>query len=114
MTEQLLTFSRKEKERREPVYLHNLINEVVNFLEHSIDKQISVKTGFEAEHPIILGDHSQLGNAILNIAINAKDAMPNGGILLVVLVAGVFLFIKNKKSAKRFTRSRKATITIRS
>ncbi|MFW5860471.1 MAG: PAS domain-containing hybrid sensor histidine kinase/response regulator [Planctomycetota bacterium] len=79
LTRQLLAFSRKQDHQRLPVDLHQIIQEVVLVLEHSLDKRITVHQQLAASHPTVLGDPSQIQSAILNLAINARDAMPEGG-----------------------------------
>ncbi|NLE02258.1 MAG: response regulator, partial [Fibrobacter sp.] len=54
-------------------------HEVVILLQHSIDKNISIETDLQAENSCISGDPSQVQNALLNLALNARDAMPEGG-----------------------------------
>jgi len=75
----LTTFARKGQLQKVPVNLHQLIGEVGQMLERTLDKQISVKQDFHAEAATALGDPSQLRSAILNLALNARDAMPHGG-----------------------------------
>ncbi len=79
LTSQLLAFARKGDYQSIPVNIHELITEVVMFLEHSIDKRIHIVMRPEANSPIVKGDPSQLQNVLLNLALNARDAMPNGG-----------------------------------
>jgi CheY-like chemotaxis protein len=79
LTAHLLAFARKGKFLAVPVDLHDIINEVVALLERSIDKQIHITLGLGAHPPTTLGDPSQLQNCFLNLALNARDAMPNGG-----------------------------------
>jgi len=61
--------------------MNYVLNEVIGIFSHTVDKKIILKQNFNANNSIVNGDPSQLQNAILNIAINARDAMPNGGIL---------------------------------
>ena len=75
LTEKLLAFSRKSEYKRVPIDIHMLLTEVINMLEHSIDKKITIGKKFDAKEPRIVGDPSQLQNALLNLAINARDAM---------------------------------------
>ncbi|HBC87743.1 MAG TPA: hypothetical protein DCZ94_12365 [Lentisphaeria bacterium] len=82
LTRDLLAFSRKGKMRSIPVNIHEEIEEVVSMLERSIDKRIEIKRILKAIPSSVIGDPSQLQNALLNIAINARDAMPNGGELI--------------------------------
>ena len=79
---QLLAFARKGKYQSIPVNLHSGIMEVTIMLKHSIDKRINIKNNFNADPPYTLGDPTQIQNALLNLALNARDAMPAGGELL--------------------------------
>jgi len=81
LTSQLLAFSRKGKYRNVPVDMHRIIFEVVNLLQHSIDKKIEVRQNLRANPAETMGDPSQLQSTVLNLALNARDAMPNGGTL---------------------------------
>ena len=56
--------------------------EVVSLLSHSIDKRIRIVQHFKATEATIQGDATQLQIAILNIALNARDAKPSGGDLI--------------------------------
>ncbi len=82
LTRDLLAFSRKGKYLTGPVHIHKVIEEVVSILEHSIDKRVEIKIILKANPATIMGDGSQIQNALLNLAINARDAMPNGGELV--------------------------------
>jgi PAS domain S-box-containing protein len=79
LTRQLLAFARKGKYQTVPVNMHTVIDEVVELLRHSIDKRIVIRKGLFAETPMVTGDQAQLQNAILNLVLNARDAMPDGG-----------------------------------
>lgn len=79
LTQSLLAFSRRGKRRSEQVDVHALIGEVVMLLVHTIDKRIVVKPDFRASSPTVQGDPAQLQNALLNLALNARDAMVGGG-----------------------------------
>lgn len=59
--------------------VHRVIAEVVTLLEHSIDKRIRIVQTLAASPSSVLGDPSQIQNAILNLGLNARDAMPSGG-----------------------------------
>ncbi len=82
LTAQLLAFSRQGKYQDIIVDIHNVIHEVVSMLQHSIDKRIVIKQHLNANPPATTGDPTQLQNAILNLALNARDAMPRGGDLI--------------------------------
>ena len=81
LTRKLLAFARKGRVLSEPVDLHAIILEVVGLLQHSLDKMITLRTRLEAERSVVMGDPTQLQNAFMNMAINARDAMPEGGTL---------------------------------
>ena len=79
LTRQLLGFARKGKFQIVPVDLHAVIQEVVNLLERTIDKNIRIDMDLQAENAVVLGDPAQLQQVFLNLAVNARDAMPDGG-----------------------------------
>jgi PAS domain S-box-containing protein len=79
LTRQLLAFSRKGQHRQTPLDVHDAIREVVEILKHSIDKRIAIRRHVDAPESTVLGDPTQIQNALLNLALNARDAMPDGG-----------------------------------
>lgn len=79
LTSQLLTFSRKSNSDMMTVNIHQIIVEAAEMLARTIDRRILLKLHLNATYPNVMGDSTQLQNAILNVAINARDAMPNGG-----------------------------------
>lgn len=81
LTKKLLTFARKENINLNPVNLHDSINSTISILERTIDRKINIKVNFLADYSIISGDESLLQNALLNLGINAANAMPSGGSL---------------------------------
>ena len=81
LTRKLLAFARKGKTVSTPIDIHNSIKEAVAILERSIDKRIKIEVNLDADQSTIIGDPSLLQNAFLNLGINARDAMPDGGTL---------------------------------
>jgi two-component system cell cycle sensor histidine kinase/response regulator CckA len=79
LTSQLLAFARKRSRLSEPVDLHRLVNEVVSLLRHSFDKRITIRQRFGNGPHVTTGDPTQLQSVLLNLAINARDAMRQGG-----------------------------------
>ncbi|MDC7240893.1 MAG: response regulator, partial [Spirochaetales bacterium] len=77
----LLAFSRRGKAVSTAIDVHSVIHSVISILERSIDRKISIETKLDSDHVLIVGDPSLLQNAFLNMAINARDAMPDGGVL---------------------------------
>lgn len=82
LTEQLLGFARKGKHQNVPVDLHDTVREAIDLLNRTIDKRISIKQHFHVEKATVLGDPGQMQQVLLNLAINARDAMPTGGDLV--------------------------------
>ncbi len=89
LTQKLLAFARKGHYRAVPVDLRAVIAETLAILEHSIDKRIALVQKIHAPETVILGDPTQVQSALLNMALNSRDAMPDGGTLTFeVAVAG--------------------------
>jgi two-component system, cell cycle sensor histidine kinase and response regulator CckA len=83
LTKQLLAFARLGNHRREPVDLHAGVEEVIALLARTLDKSIRIERRLGAARHAVLGDPGQLQQVILNLAVNARDAMPAGGTLTV-------------------------------
>jgi PAS domain S-box-containing protein len=83
LTQKLLAFSRKGQYISTSINIHSIIDEVVTILERSIDKRIVIKKELLARKSMVLGDPSQLQSGILNLCLNARDAMPNGGSMFI-------------------------------
>ncbi len=83
LTSQLLAFSRIQRIRLAPVSVNRVIDNMRLMLRHTIGSGIGINTQFCAEVEWALCDENQLENAILNLAINARDAMPDGGTLTI-------------------------------
>jgi len=81
LTQQLLAFARKGQRREELVDLDELVAEVKLLLGRSIDKRIEVVHERAAEPAATRGDSTFLQSALLNLGLNARDAMPHGGTL---------------------------------
>ena len=80
---QLLAFSRKGKRFIQTVEVHQLIDDVVEILKRTLDRKISVRCRKEAHSSAVEGDPGQIQQVLMNLCINAKDAMPEGGRLLL-------------------------------
>ena len=81
LTSKLLTFSRKRDYQKTEFDIHNVIHETVSILELTIDRLIQIDLNLLAKKSIIKGDTSEIQNVCLNLALNARDAMPEGGVL---------------------------------
>jgi PAS domain S-box-containing protein len=83
LTRQLLTFARKEEIIETPVNINTLIMDTLHMFERSVSKQIVVETHLSVEPPKVKGDEGQIQQALLNLFLNARDAMPEGGTVTV-------------------------------
>ena len=79
LTGQLLAFARKGKVLSAPIDLHGSIAEVIGLLSRTIDRRISIEQDLAADPAVTVGDPAQLQTALLNLAINARDAMAGTG-----------------------------------
>jgi PAS domain S-box-containing protein len=83
LTRQLLTFARKSTPQFRPILVNDIIEETLRLFERSIDKSIVIKKVLSNDVAIIKGDDGQIQQAILNLLINARDAMQNGGTVTI-------------------------------
>lgn len=82
VTRQLLAFARRGKYDERPVDVSSLIREVARLIRRTFDRGIVIDVSVEPDL-VVVGDRSQLDQVIMNLFINARDAMPQGGQLLV-------------------------------
>ena len=82
LSRQLLNISRKEDLLTIPADLHGIISEVINLLYHSIPKNIEIISSLNANISTVLGDPGLFQSLFLNLGLNARDAMPDGGNLI--------------------------------
>jgi len=83
LTSQLLTFSRQRERNLKPLYLNNIVQEAMNILIRSLGKNIRFESALDQNIYPVEGDSSQIEQVILNLCINSRDAMPNGGVLRI-------------------------------
>ncbi len=82
----LLAFARKDPVRRDVLDLRAVVTEAETLLKHSLTKHIELLIDMPAEPLVINGDRTALVNALLNLGVNARDAMPEGGTLRLILL----------------------------
>jgi CheY-like chemotaxis protein len=83
LVRQLLTFARKTDVVFGPVRLNAVVEEIVEILRATFPKEIVVEADLAPELPAIKADANQLHQAVLNLCVNARDAMPRGGTITV-------------------------------
>jgi PAS domain S-box-containing protein len=83
LTQQLLTFSRKIESELQPIDFNREVENVRLLLERTIPKMIEVEFSLAEDLKMVNADPGQVEQILMNLAVNAKDAMPDGGKLIV-------------------------------
>ena len=83
LTKRMLAFARQQELKDETIYVPKLVIGMTDLLERSIGQQISIETRFPLALKPIRSDANQVEMALLNLAVNARDAMPEGGQIIV-------------------------------
>ena len=83
LTQHLLAFARKQPLQPREIDINSLIIDTAKLLRPTLGEQIQIESVFEDESCVAVVDPNQLTTAILNLALNARDAMPDGGKLIV-------------------------------
>jgi PAS domain S-box-containing protein len=83
LTRSLLTFSRKQDINLHPVDLNQIIRTTDKFLKRIIGEDIELRTTFGHDMVTVNVDNGQIEQVLMNLATNARDAMPNGGLLSI-------------------------------
>ncbi|HXT72949.1 MAG TPA: ATP-binding protein [Candidatus Angelobacter sp.] len=83
LTQQLLAFSRKQVLEPKVVDLNMVVSEVQKMLRRLIGEDIALKIFLSEDLGMVKADRGQIDQVILNLAVNARDAMPKGGELII-------------------------------
>lgn len=83
LTQHLLAFARKQPLQPREIDINSLVIDTAKLLRPTLGEQIQIESVFEEESCVAIVDPNQLTTAILNLALNARDAMPDGGKLIV-------------------------------
>ncbi|MDP3111905.1 MAG: ATP-binding protein [Thermodesulfovibrionales bacterium] len=83
LTHSLLTFSRKQPINPKPVDLNDLVKKTTKFLQRLISEDIELKAVPADKDLIVMADSGQIEQVLINLAANARDVMPEGGILTI-------------------------------
>jgi len=79
LVQQILDFGRQAILERQPLILDVFLKEVVKLLQRTLPENIQLDLAFEPEDYVIQADPTRIQQIIVNLALNARDAMPNGG-----------------------------------
>jgi signal transduction histidine kinase len=79
LTDDLMAFSRRRVDQPETFDLHELLRSLRELLHQLVGPTVSLELEFEADVATILADPNRLEQAVMNLAVNARDAMPSGG-----------------------------------
>lgn len=83
LTRQLLTFSRQQNLQRKPVDLNAMINNGIKMFKHLLREDIVLRFKFSAHLPVVNADPTMMEQVLMNLVVNARDAMPKGGDLTI-------------------------------
>jgi signal transduction histidine kinase/DNA-binding response OmpR family regulator len=83
LTHRLLAFSRRQSLDSKPVEMNALVNSMGELLHRSVNESVRLDMCLEPELWTAEADPNQLESALLNLVLNARDAMPNGGMLMI-------------------------------
>jgi len=83
LTQRLLAFARRQQLNPVPVDLPALVRGMAGLLQRSLGPKVVIETRFPLTLPLVEADPNQVETALLNLAVNARDAMPEGGTIIV-------------------------------
>lgn len=83
LTQQLLAFSRKQMLAPKVLNIHSVVSDMEKILRRLIGEDVELQTSTEDDLWLVKADRSQIEQVIMNLAVNARDAMPRGGRLTI-------------------------------
>jgi PAS domain S-box-containing protein len=83
LVRQILTFSRKTELRFTPIDVNHLSRELVALLAETFPRTVTFSVNLQSSLPPLLADQSQFQQIVLNLCVNARDAMPSGGVIAI-------------------------------
>jgi len=85
LTQRLLAFARQQDLRIESIHLSKLISGMADLLERSVGAGVELSLALPEQLPLTLADANQIELALLNLVVNARDAMPDGGMISITV-----------------------------
>lgn len=105
LTQRMLAFARRQDLDQQTVSIPDLVRGMTDMLERAIGPTIAILTQFPLSLPNVVTDPNQLESVLLNLAVNARDAMPSGGSLVISAHAEELdVFNDHKLKAGRYVR----------
>ena len=83
MVKQILSFARGVEGERMVINVRHIIQDMQHLVQDTFPKEIVFRAELDGELPLFSGDHTQVHQVLLNLCVNARDAMPKGGTLIV-------------------------------
>jgi PAS domain S-box-containing protein len=83
MVKQVLSFTRGREGDKSPLQLKHVVRDLEKILRETFPKNLEIRVNLAANLPPIVGDVTQLHQVLLNLCVNARDAMPDGGEILI-------------------------------
>jgi PAS domain S-box-containing protein len=83
LTQRLLAFARQQTLAAVPFDANALVLKTADLLQRALGEHVVVRTDLAGDLPLVFADPSQLENALVNLAVNGRDAMPDGGVLAI-------------------------------
>ncbi len=108
LIDKVLTFAKGAEGERTPLQTSQLINDVVKILNETLPKNVSLVVRLPGDLWNLIGDTTQIHQVLMNLCINARDAMPNGGVLTITaendVIAEKQVWMTNEVASGRFVR----------
>ncbi|MCX7984881.1 MAG: PAS domain S-box protein [Bacteroidetes bacterium] len=98
LVRQILLYARKTSTATQPVNVETIIDELIALLKQTFPKIIEFQKIVPMDVPILMADPTQIHQALLNLCVNARDAMPHGGTITIEVS-----IVKKDQMLKRFT-----------
>ncbi|MEI7731787.1 MAG: PAS domain S-box protein [Verrucomicrobiota bacterium] len=102
LTRQLLAFGRKQPILKRPLDLNECVGNLTRMLQRIIGEDIRLEFAYQSRMPLVLADAGMMEQVLLNLSANARDAMPNGGRLVI----GIETLRVTEDQARRVDRAR--------
>lgn len=83
LTRKLLAFSRKQMLQPLRINLNDVVRDVVTLIGNLIGREVRIETQLDPSLPSVLADPTQIEQVLINLAVNARDAMPHGGTITI-------------------------------